>query len=166
MRKLFLALLLFTCSARCASVVHGRYQDVAVSSTPSGAAVRVDCGDAPADAGVTPAKVKLRRGAEHCAITLSKSGYSDHVVTFTRMVSEATWGNIVPGLLIGTVIAAASAPIVVFSDSAAQEDRANGLGAAGVIGGAGAGAWIDHSTGAMYKQVPGTVDVTLQPRQP
>jgi hypothetical protein len=159
MRKLLLALLVLPLTARCASLVHGRYQQVPVRSTPAGAAVRVDCGDAPADAGVTPVEVSLRRGAERCAITLSKAGYAEQTVTFTRMASRAAWSNVVPGLAIGTVAAAAVA--APFDEGSAS----NNAMAGGIAGGTALGYLVDRRSGAAYRQLPGTVDVTLAERQ-
>lgn len=163
MKNVQVALLVLAFGARCASIAHGRYQNVPVQSSPSGAAIHVDCGDIPADGGVTPAPVKLRRGADHCAITLSKAGYADQIVRFTRMHSAVTWGNLGAGLLLGGVAGAYFADPVVVFDSA-NNDRASAAALAGIAAGTGIGVLVDRHTGALYRQVPSSVDVQLQAR--
>lgn len=162
MRKTMLALIAVAFGSRCASIAHGRYQEVPVRSTPPGAAIRVDCGDAPADGGVTPATVKLRRAAEHCALTLSKEGFADERVTFTRAHSAIAFANLVPGLLVGTAVAAAEAPVLVWGDSSASSTRANTAAVGGIAAGTGIGLLVDQRTGALYRQVPGSVDAALK----
>jgi hypothetical protein len=164
MKNAALALLLLVCSARCASIVHGRYQNVPVRSTPSGAYVQVACGDVPTNGGMTPTEVKLARGAEHCSITLSKTGYAEQMVNFTRVHSAVAWSNLVPGLAVGLAIGVASAPIVVFNDSSDTENKANTAALAGTIVGTGIGVAVDRHTGALYRQVPSSVDVALEGR--
>jgi hypothetical protein len=164
MKKAHLALLVLAFGARCASIAHGRYQNVPVRSTPAGVFVQVACGDVPANGGMTPTEVKLARGAEHCSITLSKSGYAEQVVNFTRVHSAVAWSNLVPGLVVGLAIGAASAPIVVFDDSSDSENKANTAALAGTIVGTGIGVAIDRHTGALYRQVPSSVDVAMESR--
>lgn len=163
MKNISLALIALTLSARCASIAHGRYEKVPVKSTPSGAAVRVDCGDVPSDGGVTPVEVKLRRGAEHCAITLSKAGYADRTIAFTRVVSRVAWANVAPGFVLGMGAGAAVA-MGSFLDPNSNDDSANGAAISGIVVGTGIGLLVDRSTGAIYRQVPSTVDVTLNAR--
>ena len=86
-----LALALFNA---CATVAHGRYQSVPVSSSPSGANVTLDCNGRVKDAGVTPVVVKLKRGADHCSITMTKEGYETTSVVFSKSVSGWVWGNL------------------------------------------------------------------------
>jgi len=161
--KILFAIIVLSSSARCASVAHGRYENVPVKSTPSGAAVRVDCGDVPSDGGITPAEVKLRRGAEHCAITLSKAGFADRTITFTRVMSRVAWGNIGPGFVVG-MAAGAGVAVGSFMDPNANNDSANGAAIGGIVVGTGVGVLVDRSTGALYRQVPGSVDATLDAR--
>ena len=78
----------------CATVAHGRFQQVPVVSNPPGAAVEVDCGQGPVVAGETPVVVKVRRKAEFCAITLTRDGYRPATVTLARRWSGWIWGNL------------------------------------------------------------------------
>lgn len=162
MKNTFLVLIVISMSARCASIAHGRYEKVPVTSTPSGAAVRVDCGDVPTDGGVTPAQVKLRRGAEHCVITVSKAGYDDRTITFTRVMSHVAWANLAPGFVVGMTAGAAVAVGSLLGES--NDDRSNNAFIAGSVVGTGVGLIVDRSTGAMYRQVPSSVNVTLESR--
>jgi hypothetical protein len=159
MRKhLLLALVLASLTLRCASIAHGRYQHVAVRSTPSGAQVAVNCGDAPASPGVTPLDIWLRRSAEKCAITLSHSGYADRTITFTRATSGVAWANVVPGFVVG--VAAGAAEAVPFGSNQGAVNNAL-LGGAAV--GSGVGLAVDRATGAIFRQIPSAVDVALDP---
>jgi hypothetical protein len=159
MRKhLLLALILASLTMRCASIAHGRYQRVAVRSTPSGAQVAVNCGDAPASPGVTPLDVWVRRSAEKCAITLSHPGYSDRTITFTRATSGVAWANVAPGLVMGVVAGAA-----VATPFGGNESSANNALVGGTAVGSGIGLAVDRATGAIFRQIPSAVDVTLDP---
>jgi hypothetical protein len=86
-------LVAFFLATGCGTIVNGRFQKVPVTSDPAGAAIAVACGDVPADGGVTPATVRLRRGAPSCSITLKKAGYVDETITFQREVTGAFWAN-------------------------------------------------------------------------
>ena len=149
-------LLLTLSTTGCALIAHGRYQAVHVQSTPSGASVQVDCADAPRSGGVTPAEVKLRRGARHCALTLVAPGYDPHIVTFTRVSSRVVWSNLAPGLLLGAVAGAAAATPL------SDDNSGNTAAISGIVVGASTGALIDRTSGAAYRQVPSSVDVQLR----
>jgi hypothetical protein len=112
----------------------------------------------PVDGGVTPVDVTLQRGAGRCAITLSKALYAEQTVTFTRATSRAAWANVLPGVAIGTVSAAAVA--VPFDEGSAV----NNAMAGGIVGGTALGYLVDRRSGAAYRQLPATVDVTLAER--
>ena len=90
----------------CATVAHGRFQQVPVVSDPAGAAVQVDCGRGAHDAGVTPVVVKVRRKADFCTLTLTHDGYRSTTVTLSRRWSGWIWGNLLLGdaFLAGAVV--------------------------------------------------------------
>lgn len=106
-KQLFLTVAILTVSARCATVAHGRYQQVPVNSTPAGAAVSVDCGNGIQNAGVTPVTVNLKRNADKCAVSLSREGYEDASATFAKTISGWIWGNLFIGGIPGWIIDAA-----------------------------------------------------------
>ena len=81
----------------CATVAHGRFQQVPIASNPSGAAVAVDCGRGPVSAGETPVVVKMPRKAPYCLVTLTHEGYKPTTVTFGRHWSGWVWGNLLLG---------------------------------------------------------------------
>jgi len=147
--------------ARCATVAHGRFQRVPVDSTPSGAAVSVDCGDAPREAGYTPTVVALRRGAVSCAISLSKPGYDDQIVTLRRKWSNGAWSNLAPGLVIEAAGDLAAAQGSLLRDNP-YAPRIPPLAGRGLLLGTGVGLLIDYATGAMYRQDPARIEVTLR----
>jgi hypothetical protein len=161
MRRLLL-LLLALVTVRCATVTLGRYQTVPVESNPSGAAVRVSCGDYERDAGVTPVKVELLRKAETCTLTLTKDGYEPETVEFQRGRSAMVYGNIVPGFFTGTLTGAGAGLVAVLAE--ASDEVIIGAFAAGFATGAGLPALVDEATGAMYKHQPERVEVALRPR--
>ena len=109
------------------------------------------------DGGQTPAIITLKRSAERCAITLSKEGFSDQTFTFTRAGSRVALANLASGLGIGMVAGLAVALATPFDDS----NTANSVALGGVAVGTGVGLLTDRNTGAVYRQVPASVDLTL-----
>lgn len=83
----------------CCSIIHGTRQDVGISSTPTGALVKVD--NVPS--GNTPVVAKLTRKDNHF-VRIELSGYQPFDMTLTRSVSGWVWGNIVFGGLIGLAV--------------------------------------------------------------
>ena len=116
--------------AGCASIMHGRFQTVAISSTPSGCALTIDG----IPFGTTPVAVDLRRrgpkedtdradthlpGTMHRQpvrnpkrkthlVRVEMQGYEPFEIMLNRKVSGWVWGNIVFGGFIGWAIDAAT----------------------------------------------------------
>jgi hypothetical protein len=90
----------------CATVAHGKYQEIPVLSKPAGAEVLTDCGKGVESAGQTPVVVRLSRKADRCVITLKKDGYEDSSAIVKRHLSGWFWCNVflpyvtVPGALV------------------------------------------------------------------
>jgi len=90
----------------CASIAHGKSQEIPVISQPAGADVVADCGKGAKSAGQTPVVVKLDRKADRCVITLKKDGYEESTTIIKRRLSGWFWCNIflpyatVPGALV------------------------------------------------------------------
>lgn len=84
----------------CASVLHGTHQRISVASVPPGAEVMVQN----ARAGVTPAKIEVRRKDKDVILRFEKEGYKPVEVTLRRKVSGAVWGNIALGGVIGFIV--------------------------------------------------------------
>jgi hypothetical protein len=99
LRKLTIILLLGSAAVLtgCATVAHGRFQQIPISSNPEGAAVQVDCGRGVVAAGATPVVVKMPRKAQYCLVTLTHDGYQPATVTFDRHWSGWVWGNLLLG---------------------------------------------------------------------
>ncbi|MDX2128126.1 MAG: PEGA domain-containing protein [Chloroherpetonaceae bacterium] len=83
----------------CASIMSGSSQDIAISSTPSGASITVNN----VILAKTPAKVKLKRKDEH-KIKLDLAGFLPYEVVLTTSSNGWVWGNILFGGLIGLAI--------------------------------------------------------------
>ena len=83
----------------CGTIMQGSKQDVAVSSTPTGAQISVD-GQV---AGVTPATLRLARKNGHL-VRIELPGYQPFEMNLTRKVSSIVWGNIVFGGIPGLVV--------------------------------------------------------------
>jgi hypothetical protein len=107
MTRMLFALAVLSICTGCATIAHGRYQEVPVNSIPAGASVGVDCGNGVQNAGVTPVTVKLKRNADKCGVTLSRDGYEDASATFARAISGWIWGNLAIGGIPGWIIDAA-----------------------------------------------------------
>lgn len=90
----------------CATIAHGKSQQVPVLSNPAGAEVLADCGQGAESKGTTPVVVKLDRKADRCVITLKKDGYDDKTAVLSRHLSGWFWCNLflpyatVPGALV------------------------------------------------------------------
>lgn len=96
--------------AGCASVMSGRYADVAISSNPPDAHVTVQNqrGETVAAAN-TPAVVKLKRGngflkPAHYTATIVSPGYEPTEVAINPKVNPWIFGNVIFGGLIGLVV--------------------------------------------------------------
>jgi hypothetical protein len=119
-RPLAAALVLFT--AGCATIMHGSKQDIAVSSTPSGATVSVDN----QQMGVTPTTVNLTRKDKH-VISIEAPGYKKYDLQLTRGTSGWVWGNLVFGGIPGLAIDAISGSLYKLSpDNVAASLEAGG----------------------------------------
>jgi hypothetical protein len=146
----------------CATMKNGRYQAVDVTSTPSGAAVTVQCG-ASSEGLVTPATVRLSRRAQPCALTFTTAGYQSQTVTLERRVSRAFWFNLAwsPVLSLAGLLGTddCDEPGLIYGCTSPGEAAVGGF----VIGlvPAAIGMAVDAATGAMYQKVPVRVDVNL-----
>ena len=128
----------------CATVRHGRTQDVSVSSDPEGAQIF-----AVKDlVGVTPTRITLKRNASHLVLRFEKQGYQAEQVTLKRTAS---------GWLAGDLGWSASQFANQGITSASQR-----LGAAAGVAAITLG--IDFATGSAYK-LPAHVRATLKPLQ-
>ena len=156
--KALACILLTILSTGCATMVNGRDQTISVDSFPSGAAIGVDCGDAPRTAGVTPAKITGPRAAEYCRLTFTRPEYEPKVVDLTHQRSRATALNRVFGVPSAIVLGLAGALVgsaVDGADTGAQV----GIEAGYDLGRNGATA-LDEKGGGM-KWVPGRIFVVL-----
>jgi len=142
----------------CGSVFHGSTQQISVNSTPSGATARATCNDGSAVEATTPGKLMLRRSAEGCSITLSKSGYESQSVALTRGKSASMVAN-VPAAIPSALGVGIAGLIVCKGNSSA----AGGCFTAGALLGLLLPGYLDARTGAMYTQRPERVDITLRP---
>jgi hypothetical protein len=163
MKRAILAAAVVFAAARCATIVNDTTQKIAVRSTPAGAVVSVDCGNAPMYGGVTPATIIVPRVAQPCSITLAKEGYVEKRIDFERQLSSATKVNRVVAAPVGVFaaflgFALASATSVLDP----EEIAANSYAAATAVAAIPANKF-DESKGGAFKQVPGHVDVTLDP---
>ncbi len=82
--------LLFT--GGCATIVHGTNQQVSITSTPTGANVRVNG----QYYGTTPLVLNLRRKEIHI-VQLELAGYKDYEITLERAISAWSLGNAIAG---------------------------------------------------------------------
>ena len=154
-----LLILVTLCSLRCATIVKGRHQTIAVDSNPQGAAIAVDCGGS-RGVSVTPVKIRVSRRVETCRITLTKDGFQPRTVDFQRRVNRAFWSNLywIPGLSIAGYLGGED-ECAGFLCTTRRED-AVGFAVLGIIP-AGIGMLVDRVTGSMYEHRPVKVNVDL-----
>lgn len=97
-KSLILPILLLFVSG-CATIIHGRSQDVMFVSQPQGATVKIDG----AVKGVTPTKIALKRNQDYI-VTIEKDGFEPVERTLKSELSGWTFGNILLGGIVGGVI--------------------------------------------------------------
>jgi len=144
-------------------MVNDTTEKIPVRSTPSGAVVSLNCGNAPVFGGTTPTIITVPRAASPCSITLAKEGYIEKRIDFERQLSRATAANRAAAAPIG-ILAAVVGYIVTSDVDFLNPDRvaADSYAAATAIAAIPADKYDERSGGA-FKQVPGEVDVTLEP---
>ncbi|MFC1585365.1 PEGA domain-containing protein [Fibrobacterota bacterium] len=74
--------------AGCATIMHGRTQEVRFTSEPEGARIIID----EKEVGTTPEKIKLKRDKSY-AVRLEKDNYEPHNTIIKRKISKWFWGN-------------------------------------------------------------------------
>lgn len=157
--------------ARCATLSHNEFEQIAVTSTPSGADVTLDCGRGPTRIGTTPLTLMVRRRDTGCSVAMAKDGWIGMRVQLHRVLSSAVWGNFLGGAIAAAVVSNSNV------DFSAQNGTPSGgtvnVSASGsgsispATAGAvvmGAGVLVDAASGALYSHVPKRVDVTLTRR--
>ena len=160
MRRLIAFLTLL--STGCASMVGGRSEQIEVTSSPSGAEVRLLCHGELVDQGITPASLRLRRSAEGCRFHLRRQGYAETTIPLRRRVSSTVWLNLVPGILLGV---GAGVAFTLNTNTLGEEDRTAAAQLGGLVIGTGTGLLIDRATGAWFEHDPEEIDVLLDPER-
>ena len=119
--------------AGCASATRGWTEQVAISTTPSGATAMVTGNGDPIEC-VTPCAVTVRRNAD-VTVNLQKPGYQGEVVPLTKEIAATGAagfaGNLLLGGAVGMVVDAASGaplehkpnPVIVTMRPVADGDR-------------------------------------------
>ncbi|MBK5258642.1 MAG: hypothetical protein JJE51_03550 [Thermoanaerobaculia bacterium] len=158
MSRMLPGLLLCVLTTGCATMVNGRHQVLSVDSYPSGAAIEVDCGDGASVAGSTPARVRVRRAAESCQLTLNRAGYEPKVIQLTRQESRATALNAVFGVPSAVVLGIVGA-LVGSTVNGAETGAEIGVEAGFDLGSLGA-TELDKKGGG-WKWVPGRIFAIL-----
>jgi len=144
-------------------MVNDTTEKIPVRSTPAGAVVSVDCGNAPLYGGLTPATIIVPRVASPCSITLAKEGYLPVKVEFQRQLSSAAGVNKVVAAPVGAFAALISFVIADEIGGVNSDAIAGSVYSATTAAAAAPANAIDARKGGAYKQVPGEVDVTLEP---
>ncbi|HEV7484557.1 MAG TPA: hypothetical protein VGQ65_02660 [Thermoanaerobaculia bacterium] len=163
MKRSLLAAAVVIAAGRCATMVNDTTEKIPVRSTPAGAVVSVDCGNAPLYGGVTPTTITVPRVASPCSITLAKEGYVAARVDFQRQLSRATSANKVAAAPVG-IFAAVLGYVLTSEIQGLNPDAiAGSIYSAGTAVAAAPADAFDARKGGAYKQVPGEVDVTLDP---
>jgi hypothetical protein len=162
MKRAILAVVVLS-AARCATMVNDTTEKIPVRSTPAGAVVSVDCGNAPLYGGVTPTTITVPRAAMPCSITLAKEGYVATRIDFQRQLSRATSANKVAAAPVG-IFAAVLGYVLTSEIQGLNPDAIAGSIYSVTTAAAAAPAdAFDARKGGAFKQVPGEVEVTLDP---
>lgn len=151
-RHLLLLLLSAAGLSSCATLSTDRFENVVVSSTPSGADATLRCGGNPAGSGVTPATIRIRRNVGDCELTVAKDGFAPQTFLLERGINRAYWLN---------MPLAALGPAGAFSTTGNDNDRRVGVALMAV---AIAAVTTDFWTGAVHDHDPKRFDVLLKPK--
>ena len=152
--------------AGCGTITHGRYQNIPVTSLPAGAAVSLQCGNAPAINAVTPTTIRVPRKPETCALTLRHEGHDPQVISLERKRSRKFLMNLLwmPGLAVAAY--AGGEDDCDEGSFVLCTTRDQDAGAGLVLGfiPAGVGMIVDRVSGGMYERSPKSVEATLTRR--
>ena len=127
----------------CATLAHGRTQEISIRSVPAGARIYIGS----ELVGETPARVLVRRRERDAVVRIEKEGFEPAEVTLTRKAS---------GWILGDVGWAAAQFQNQGLRSTSQAPTAAISVAAISIG-------VDVATGSAWRQSPGEVRVMLKP---
>jgi hypothetical protein len=166
MKQAFLAAAVLVSVARCATMVNNTTEKIPVRSEPAGAVVSIECGNVPVYGGVTPTVITVPRAAQPCGITIAKEGYVATRVKFERQFSRAGAANKVAAAPVGVLFGLVGMALAgVAGSSHIDPDVIGNIGYdIGTSVGAMPANKIDEKSGGAYKQVPGEVNVTLEPQ--
>ena len=153
---LLLTLFFLFFSARCASIGHGRLEELAIESQPEGAVVSIVCAGSTVATGVTPVVLQMRRSATDCAANLTRDGFQDERVQLSRRLNRTYWLN---ALFAGVAVPAAGVANDGGIGSEGFSSLLYGVSAIGV-----AGLIYDHSSGRAYHHSPARITVRLTPQ--
>lgn len=84
----------------CATIIHGKFQKLEVSTEPQGAIVTASDGRTT----TTPGMLKIDRSKQTYTLNIKKEGYEDVNMTLKRGIDPWFWGNILIGGIIGIVV--------------------------------------------------------------
>jgi hypothetical protein len=163
MKRAILVAAVVLSAARCATMVNETTEKIPVRSTPAGAVVSVDCGNAPLYGGVTPTTITVPRTASPCSITLAKEGYVATRIDFQRQVSGAASANKVVAAPVGAAAALLGFLVADHISGLNPDAIAGSIYSATTAAAAAPANAFDARKGGAYKQVPGEVEVTLDP---
>lgn len=166
MKHVLLAAFVAVGAGRCATMVNQTTEKIPVRSTPAGAVVTVDCGSAPLYGGITPTVITVPRIATPCSITLAKEGYEEKRVDFQRQLSSAVKMNKVVAAPVGVAVAIVGFLLTRNITALDPDDTVSEAFSAGTAIAAAPADKYDERSGGAYKQVPGEVDVKLEPTTP
>lgn len=104
----------------CGTIMHGTSQDVGISSSPTGATIKIDG----MTGATTPFVAKLSRKESHI-VHIEAPGYAPADLTITRGTSGWVWGNLVFGGLVGLAVDAISGGLYKLSPDQLTSTLAN-----------------------------------------
>lgn len=104
MFKKIMVLLLVVCfmmiASGCATIIHGKLQNVSIATVPADAIVKASDGETC----TTPGVLKLDRALSSYTLHIEKEGYKPIDITLRKDVDPWFFGNILIGGLIGIIV--------------------------------------------------------------
>jgi len=97
--NVLLIFLVLIFSSGCATIMHGKTQDISVTTNPAGADILVDS----QKHYQSPAMLSMSRKDGHI-VEISKEGYQPETVEIGQTMSLATFGDVLAGGIIGYTV--------------------------------------------------------------
>ena len=143
----------------CATITTGTHENIAVTSSPSGAEATLTCAKGETRKAATPFTFVIPRDSGTCELRVVKEGFQPRTVGIEELINGAYWRNFVTAPLVPIGYVGLNG--VLFSQPDAQSKA---WGTASLLTVAAAFS-IDYWNGAVRDHQPKNIDLVLSPKE-